>query len=181
MTGQEITAGAMQPVPGRACGSCTMCCKVLLVGEIAKPPGVWCKQAKPGTGCAIYAGRPESCRAYYCEWMVNSAFGPEWKPDSAKFAVSPPTSGSNLLIAVDPNFPNAWRKEPYHSQIRRWVKAFEPMGRFIIVRTGSRCLALLPDKEIDLGAVEANDEIMIGRDGGPAGYVYSAEVRKAAN
>lgn len=171
----------LQPAPGRACGTCTMCCKVLQILDLDKAAGQWCKHAKPGRGCGIYETRPGTCREFFCEWMIDGRYGPEWKPDTAKFVVSPLLSDSNLLIAVDPNFPNAWRREPYISNIRQWVKTCEAMGRFVLIRIGGRCLALLPDKEVDLGAVGVDDEVMVSREPGPAGYIYSAQVRRAAN
>ncbi len=177
-TNPNTHAASLQPAPGRSCGTCTMCCKVLQIEDLGKPAGKWCIHAKPGQGCGIYASRPGVCRDYYCEWMLDGRYGPEWKPDTAKFAVSPLTGNINLLIAVDPNFPNAWRREPYHTQIRAWVKTCEAMGKFVMIRTGSRCLALLPDKEVDLGAVGVNDDIFITREPGAAGYVYSVEVRR---
>lgn len=170
----------LTPAAGRACGACTMCCKVLLVGELRKPPGLWCKHARPGTGCGIYETRPASCRDFFCEWMLNANFPAEWKPDAAKFVVSPLTADGNLLIAVDPNFPNAWRREPYHAQIRQWVRLCEAMGRFVLVRIGPRCIALLPDGDADLGAVGPDDDIAVSREAGPAGFVYSVEVRRKA-
>src|SRR4051794_3985517 len=47
-------------VPGRACGSCMMCCKVPYIKEFEKPAGVWCKHAVAGKGCGIYESRPGS-------------------------------------------------------------------------------------------------------------------------
>ena len=29
-------------VPGRACGGCSLCCKVMVIAELAKPAGTWC-------------------------------------------------------------------------------------------------------------------------------------------
>ena len=72
-------------VPGRACGSCMMCCKVPYIKEFEKPAGVWCKHAVAGKGCGIYESRPGSCQAFYCLWMQDASFGPEWKPEKSKF------------------------------------------------------------------------------------------------
>ena len=47
-------------VPGRACGTCMMCCKVPYIKEFEKPAGVWCRHAVPGKGCGIYESRPGS-------------------------------------------------------------------------------------------------------------------------
>jgi hypothetical protein len=36
----------------------------------------------------------------------------------------------------------------------------------------------LPDREVDLGRVEAADEIVVSRQPGPAGLVYAVEVKR---
>jgi hypothetical protein len=173
---------AHQPylVPGRACGTCMMCCKVPAIEEFAKPPGVWCKHAISGKGCGIYAQRPGSCRAFYCLWMQDARFGPEWKPEKAKFVVYVQQNGVNLQVAVDPSFPNAWTKAPYQAQIRRWVADGAEKGRFVFVRIGARVIALLPGRDVDLGPVESHDEIVVSRRPGPAGLVYDVEVTRPA-
>jgi hypothetical protein len=40
-------------------------------------------------------------------------------------------------------------------------------------------VALFPDREVDLGRVEASDEIVVSRQPGPAGLVYAVEVKRA--
>src|SRR4051812_22511432 len=74
-------------VPGRACGCCTLCCKVIAVTDFDKPPGVWCAHCIRGKGCGIYESRPTDCRTFFCEWMLEHGLGPEWKPEHAKFAL----------------------------------------------------------------------------------------------
>jgi len=167
-------------VPGRACGTCMMCCKVPAIEEFAKPPGVWCKHAASGKGCSIYADRPGSCRAFYCLWMQDARFGPEWKPEKAKFVVYLQHNGVNLQVGVDPSFPNAWTRPPYHAQIRQWVAEGASRGQFVFVRIGARMIALLPDRDIDLGRVEPRDGIIVSRRPGAAGSVYDVEVKRAA-
>jgi hypothetical protein len=167
-------------VPGRACGTCMMCCKVPAIEEFAKPPGVWCRHAVSGKGCAIYADRPGCCRAFYCSWMQDASFGPEWKPEKSKFVVYWQRNGANLQIAVDPSFPNAWTRAPYHARIRGWVTERAERGQFVFVRIGMRMIALLPDRDVDLGRVEGTDEIVVSRQPGPAGLAYDVEVKRAA-
>jgi hypothetical protein len=169
-----------QTVPGRACGACMMCCKVPHIEEFDKPAGVWCKHAAPGKGCAIYAERPGSCRAFFCLWMQDASFGAEWKPDRAKFVTYVQGNGVNLQIAVDPAFPNAWRKEPYYGRIKQWARDGAEDGRFVYVRIGPRLIAVLPDGERDLGPVDPNDDIFVARKRDAAGFVYAIEVRKRA-
>src|ERR1700730_953620 len=44
--------------PGKACGTCMMCCKLPLIEELNKPIDRWCRHAVPGKGCGIYTDRP---------------------------------------------------------------------------------------------------------------------------
>jgi hypothetical protein len=71
------------PVPGRDCGDCTICCEYLKVDipELQKPAGTRCPNCIAGKGCAIYQTRPQLCRDWLCGWRVASAFGDEWRPD----------------------------------------------------------------------------------------------------
>jgi hypothetical protein len=51
-------------VPGRNCDGCTMCCKLLSVAELDKPPVSWCTLCDVKVGCNAYAGRPTECRDF---------------------------------------------------------------------------------------------------------------------
>ncbi len=160
-------------VPGRACGSCTMCCKVIAVTELDKAAGVWCAHCVAKKGCGIYDTRPPGCRTYYCHWMLDKNFGPEWKPDHAKFALV--QSAQGITAFVDPGSPGAWRRAPYYETFRRW--AAESLRRddrrIVAVRIGLRSLIVLPDREIDVGEVGPDESIRL--EVHPGGRV---EVRK---
>ena len=54
----------MGSIPGKSCGPCTMCCKVLLIAALDKQPGTWCPHATPGKGCGIYPDRLRMCRTW---------------------------------------------------------------------------------------------------------------------
>ena len=168
-----------QLVPGRACGTCMMCCKVPYIKEFEKPAGVWCKHAAAGKGCVIYAERPESCRNFYCLWMQDARFGPEWKPEKAKFVTYIQQNGVNIQVGVDPSFPNAWTREPYYSQIKKWAREGAPQGRFVFVRIGPRMIAVLPDRDQDIGRVDPDDNITVRRQPGPGGGTFEVEVKRA--
>ena len=80
--GMSSATASNQVVPGRRCGSCTLCCKVLAITELQKPRGTWCPDCSPGKGCNIYETRPAECRSFMCGWLTDPMLGPEWKPDS---------------------------------------------------------------------------------------------------
>src|SRR5258707_4525960 len=75
-------------VPGRSCGTCSMCCKVYSIRELSKPAGRWCVHAVRGAGCAIHPNRPRSCRDFFCSWLVDPNLGPGWKPEVSRFVLS---------------------------------------------------------------------------------------------
>jgi hypothetical protein len=163
-------------VPGRTCGTCTLCCKVVAVVDFDKPPGVWCPHCRRNEGCGIYETRPLDCRTFYCHWIVEKGLGPEWKPERAKFALV--TSRSGVTAFVDPGFPSAWRASPYYETFRRWAAEGAQAGatpRIVAVRIGTRAIVILPDREIDLGAVGPSDTIRLRS--GPGGGVNVEKVR----
>jgi hypothetical protein len=50
----------------------------------------------------------------------------------------------------------------------------------VVVRIDNRLIAILPDRDVDLGRVAAGDEIFIGEQMTPAGPRFVAERRPAA-
>jgi hypothetical protein len=48
---------------------------------------------------------------------------------------------NQLLVMVDPDFSNGWRREPYYSRLLK----FASRGYFVGVRIGLRCIELRPD------------------------------------
>jgi hypothetical protein len=121
----------------RKCGSCSLCCKLPYVQELAKPMDTWCPHAKPGHGCSIYPDRPESCRHFVCAW-VTSAVGDEWFPARCKMMIVITDQG--MMVSVDPTYPNAWRREPYHAQLLNWARDIR-----VGIRVGVRFFGLNPD------------------------------------
>jgi hypothetical protein len=169
---------ASQPVPGRACGSCTLCCKVFDIAEIQKPAGKWCRHCTPGRGCGVYETRPEQCRAFHCVWMTTDFLGPEWKPERCAFVRSVDPATQNLLVQVDPGRPTAWKAEPYQSQLRRWAEAGLAQGRHVIVFINHNGTVVLPDKDIGIGPVKPGDRLSISRQMTAHGMVV--DVRKVS-
>lgn len=154
-------------VPGRACGDCTLCCKVVPVLEIAKPAGVWCPHCGGGKRCAIYDTRFASCRTFYCQWMIETGLGPEWKPERAKFVLIKTEAGRHLSACVDPGFPSAWRRSPYYENLKQW--AVEGLRRsplrLVDAMIGSRCIVILPDRDVDIGLLGPDEMIELRNEG----------------
>ncbi len=145
--------------PGRTCGTCSMCCKVLGIPEVGSAPGQWCVHVVAGRGCAIHATRPDPCRTFFCHYLRNPHLGPEWKPERAKFVLSIEAGGRRMVVAPDPAAPAAWRRTPYYAQFKRWALAGVAARHQILVFNGKRATAVLPDRDVDLGVVEVGDEV----------------------
>src|SRR5262249_237331 len=68
-----------EPVRGRSCGSCTLCCKVLGVPALDTPKGAWRSRREKGVGWRIYERRPDACRSFLCGWLINPRCDAGWK------------------------------------------------------------------------------------------------------
>ena len=149
---------------GRLCGDCTLCCKLMYVGDINKAAGKWCPDCKPGVGCSRYEDRPASCKGFYCDWRLNKNLPDYWKPTISKivFVKNFQDDGkmSNVLF-VDDGYPTAWKKEPYYSEIKRNAARYLEQGVFTYVKTSrGKALLILPQKEVEVtnkGAVVGAD------------------------
>ena len=174
----ELARAESRVVPGRGCGSCSMCCKVPSIEELGKPAGQWCRHCRPGKGCAIYDTRPYSCRGHFCEWMLSTGLGAEWKPDKAKIVLV--RRPGRLTAHVDPGFPGAWRRTPFYENIKAWAAAGlqkSPQMEIVDVMIGEHAIIVLPDREVEVGVVAADEVVVVDRIATPQGLRYN--VRKA--
>ena len=172
---------ASQPAPGRACGSCTLCCKVYDVPSLDKPAGEWCGHCKPGRGCGIHLTRPDHCRSFHCLWMTETWLGPEWKPERSKIVLSIDPATRFLFAQVDPGHAVAWKREPYYGQLKRWAAASAHQGRHVVVFVNKHATVVLPDRDVPLGVFEPGERLVARERPSPNGAVIEVEkVRTAA-
>jgi hypothetical protein len=161
-------------VPGRICGSCTLCCKLVGVPELKKPAGVMCPHAVLGQGCAIHDHRPTSCHQFFCGWRLDPNVDALWKPEICGFLLTINLYYSALMVTVDPARPLAWRMQPYHSRFKEWAaRAFRENKR-IIATVDGEATVVLPDRDVPLGRLGPGDEVVLSMNGGS----YHAELRK---
>jgi hypothetical protein len=130
----------------------------MAVEELAKPASSWCPHCKPGRGCLIYAGRPDECRTYACLWLTDLRLDRRWKPSRSKLVLT--TSQDGLEVRCDPGFPDAWRREPFRSQIHRWAISGEAHDITVVVITGEKMILVTPAREFDLGVVGPDQRIV---------------------
>jgi uncharacterized protein len=136
-------------VPGRECGACTMCCQVLRIEELAKPELTACRHlgqhlcaTSAGGGCGIYDTRPEACREFYCGYRALPFVGAHWFPRTCGMMVYPMASEKRLTVHVDPATPDAWRAEPFASDIRKWAEAARTMGMRLDIAVGREIIPI---------------------------------------
>lgn len=86
------------------------------------------------------------------------------------------SEAARLIFDVDPAAPTRWREQPWFGEIKAMaVMAFQEQ-RQVLVRIGRKVIAMLPDRDCDLGLV-ADDEIVVtGRR--PDGTWGAAKVHK---
>ncbi len=164
----------------RACGTCTLCCKLFPVPELDKPAGKWCPHIAQGAGCGIHATRPDVCRAFFCQWIENHDLGPEWKPERSKFVLSIYPGSNSLAVTVDPGAPQAWKQEPYYRNLRRWAAAALAQGDQVLVFVGDQATAILPDRDEPLGTLQPGDRIVSAKRQGPVGPIYNVRIQRSA-
>jgi hypothetical protein len=136
--------------PVRSCDGCTLCCKVIGIKALEKPMGTWCKHCAPTSGCTIYAERPEECRTFNCGYLLEPALGPEWKPSESRIVLLTEANGKRIIAHVDTQRPDAWKREPYYSTLKRWAANAAPTGGQVMVSIGQRMIAILPDRDVEL-------------------------------
>lgn len=83
---------ALQPLPGRQCGDCAVCCVELEIDEpkLRKAAETPCPHLC-SEGCGIYAERPDTCASWHCGWRLLNV-GEGLRPDRAGVLMIPEIS-----------------------------------------------------------------------------------------
>ena len=123
----------MASIPGKSCGPCTMCCKVLWIEELNKEPGPLCKHCTTSKGCSIYLRRPQVCRDYECEWLQEREYGPKLRPDLTGTILQIDPDSDEFQAVVDPETPMAWRK---NELVFKTLVAKAKAGHKVIAKCG---------------------------------------------
>ena len=149
------------PPPVKSCGECSLCCKILRINVLEKPAGVWCHHFAKGAGCSIHSAAPRECQRFQCYWSISDAMGEEWRPDRSKLVIWSNVPG-RIIVDVDPSHPNAWRREPFLSQLKAWANRDLPAPLEVLVRIKERMLVIFPEGEVDLGPQQTECSISSG-------------------
>lgn len=163
-----------QPAPGRQCGECALCCKILAIEALAKPRHRMCSHFCKGVGCGIYERRPPACSQFVCAWLTTPEMDDSWRPDRARFML---WGKDQLMVDVDPAYPDAWRREPYYSKLKQASDRRRPGAVDVVVRNGREVVILFPEGEVSLGA----EQDLPIRSGYRAGRPFAEYVRDPQN
>lgn len=144
-----MTDAAPTLVPGRSCEGCTMCCKLLSVAELNKPAQQWCEHCEISSGCTIYEKRPDDCRTFYCGWLLDARIPDAWEPNRSRMVVK--FEPKRIVVHVDRDRRDNWRKEPFHSLIRFWAHAGMAHEGEVLVLDGRDQWRIHPAGEQKLG------------------------------
>jgi hypothetical protein len=91
----------------RARGACNLCCRVFPIDELNKSAGQLCQHWQPQCRYGIYQTRPKTCSQYYCAWLLELV-PDEFQPSVSHMVLTHDVSSGQLMVAVDPDCPNAW-------------------------------------------------------------------------
>ncbi len=164
-----------KPTPDRTCGACTLCCKVYIIPSLGKPEGKWCSHCVKSGGCKIYDSRPAECREFFCLWMVDASIPMSWKPDIAKMSMSVHPKTGFIHVQVDPGFPQAWRREPYLSDMKRWAEQLLPNARHLIIFVNSKAILMMPSGPTEIGSMSPDTGFFVRERYTASGKVYEVE------
>jgi len=154
------------PDPAKTCGSCAMCCKLFDVDwlEKPKPAGKWCHHCQPGRGCKIWQQLPKKCGDYYCIWRIDPELAAEWRPDQARFILTHAHQDAPLAVLIDPTMPDAHRREPYWSILRKTARQhLEGRGSTLVTFCGTKRSLIFPDGEVPISDSVVLSDITIER------------------
>jgi hypothetical protein len=115
--------------------------------------------------------------------MLEPTLGPEWKPDRAKFAMAKSAGGRHLTVFADPGNPLAWRRSPYYENLKQWVAqgVRDTANLHLVdVMIGPRCIVILPDRDVEMGDLGADEMIHLACKDTAVGQVIEASKIKRA-
>lgn len=128
------------------CGSCTMCCKVMAIGDtfrgepFRKDHGTWCQHCDVGVGCKVYEDRPETCFRFRCFWLEGKERGlplpDELRPDRCHVVIAPTDDEMVWAAHVDANRTDAWRGRAIYPWLERAVRA----GGKVVITAGRQTI-----------------------------------------
>ena len=111
-----------------------MCCSALEIDHFKKPAGPKCVNCRAGGVRAIYAGRPQVCRDFECEWLTLRDLSRQLRPDLVGTILMEDADSDEYRAVCAPEKPMAWR----HPLVFAHLVAKAKSGRIVWRRRGLR-------------------------------------------
>lgn len=146
----------------KVCGECTLCCKVYEIEDFEKKPGTVCNHVRPEGGCGVWGLHPKICQEFKCLWLKHDDMNGLWRPDHAGFVLRLEPNGTTLAIDVDHDRPDAWRREPYYSQIKLWSEVMPKSEGLVLVYAPEGLYVVTPMEDLFLKAPKRGDILETG-------------------
>jgi hypothetical protein len=137
--------------------------------------GVWCAHCDVGQGCGIYENRPSECKAFFCLYRTAAGIDEIWRPSVSHMVMTFEAQSRRLNVWVDMDFSGIWREPAYLDRLRQLGLQMLRQQGSLIVWEGDRAVAILPDREIDLGPAMHKEIVVMGRNGA-GGEEFNVEV-----
>jgi hypothetical protein len=128
------------PIPGKACGSCIMCCTALEIPELKKPAGPPCPNCILSGGCTIYADRPQVCRDFECLWLNSRELPANMRPDKIGTILMEDEETEEYRAVCAPERPLAWRNPRVFAHLIAVAKT----GRIVVAKAGLSSWRIFP-------------------------------------
>ena len=104
------------------CNGCTLCCRVLPIPWMNKPPGVWCKHCDIGVGCKIWDDPvTDECKTFVCAYNQIENAPIELRPDKCK-VIFEKVDNSIFLGTMHPHYLKAYKRKVIQEQIKIFSK-----------------------------------------------------------
>jgi uncharacterized protein len=131
----------MREIPGKSCGPCFFCCKVLEIEEMKKTAGKLCPHCVLSGGCGVYETRPQVCRDYFCQWKEDRGLPATMRPDKVGTLLMDDADSDEYHAVCDPEKPFSWR----NPLIFRHLVAEAKAGRMVVAKAGVRSWRIYAD------------------------------------
>lgn len=162
----RVAASASKRPPAKAtlkvCGDCTLCCKVYEIEDFEKKPGTVCHHVRPEGGCGVWGLHPKICQEFKCLWLKHDDMNGQWRPDHAGFVLRLEPNGTTLAVDVDHDRPDAWRLEPYYSQLKLWSEVMPKNEGLVLVYAPEGLYVITPMEDLFLKAPKRGDILETG-------------------
>jgi hypothetical protein len=120
-----------------------LCCTLMGVPALKKAPRQACVHCE--NGCTIYETRPQECRSFLCNYLIDATVDDSWKPNRCNFIMVQHPDKNCVRVHVDTKHPDAWRKEPFYSALIRLARKGAAFGGKVYVRVGDTEITLTPN------------------------------------